>query len=119
MPKRTPLGGSPAGSYTGNDIEADARLRISSGCGLFGASKKLPAVMNTAYARMVLLRVCKMFHEISGLDSRLVLGTFTQEEQELLASVMNVDAALQPVRQAELASLQSKAAIDAIKKKEF
>jgi hypothetical protein len=93
MAQVPPSGGSPAG-YSCSDLEADARYRLSSGCGLYGKNKKLPAGMSPEYARLILLRVCGMFHEMSGFDSRFILESFSGQEKDLLCPLFNVDLML-------------------------
>lgn len=99
MPQKAPPRGSAA-VYSNSDIEADARLRIGSGCGLH-VRKKLPAGMTPEHARLILIRVPGLFHELSGLDPRLIMESFTYQEKQLLATVINVDAVLKSLFQAK------------------
>jgi hypothetical protein len=93
MPQVPPIGGLPAG-YSCTDLEADARYRIGSGCGLH-VNKKLPVGMSPEYARLILIRAAGLFHEMSRLDPRCFIRRFTYQEKALLTAVIDLDSVLQ------------------------
>jgi hypothetical protein len=69
------------------NLSADALARIISGKSLFVSRHRLRAGLSRDYARLVLMRACGFFAQLTGLSAHRF--RLSAEERELLKPVIN------------------------------